>query len=144
MVLYGLVWKGRLERGKHALPAEHYRSNSSAAARSDFMDGQYEPDVADKYVSEALATDPKSPNGVIVDVLSKLPILEPERITVPTLIIRPEKDFAISESDALAFFAKLGTKHKSYAAFPDSGHAIIFEKNHRMFQDAVLGFLAQP
>lgn len=144
LILYGLVWKGNPNGRKSRIPTEQYRTNTEAAAAADFVEGQYEFDVAAKYVREALATDPKSPNGVIVDIVTKLPILEPKQIKVPTLIIRPEKDFAITESDALEFFANLGTQHKSYVALPDGGHAILFEKNHRMFQQAVLGFLSQP
>ena len=74
----------------------------------------------------------------------KAPILHPEKIKVPTLIIYPEKDFLASEAETLEFFGKLGTKYKSYAGLPDGGHAIMLEKNYRKFQTVVLGFLNQP
>jgi esterase/lipase len=77
-------------------------------------------------------------------VLTKYPILKPESITVPTLIIRPEKDFATTESEALEFFGKLGTNYKCYGALPSGGHAIMLEKNRHKFQSAVLSFLNQP
>ncbi len=70
LILYGLVWKGNPDNRRPPVPKEQYRINEQAAARSDFIEGQYEPDVVAKYVSEALATDPKSPNGVIVDVIT--------------------------------------------------------------------------
>lgn len=144
LILYGMVWEGNLAHRKLPIPKEQYRVNSQGAAGSDFIEGQYEPDVKAKYVREALATDPKSPNGAIVDLMAKLPILEPDRIKVPTLIIRPEKDFAAPESKLLEFFGKLGTKSKSYVALPDGGHAILLEKNHNMFQRAVLSFMNEP
>jgi len=144
LILYGLVWKGDPHYKTLPVPSKQYRTNTPAAAASDFIEGQYEPDVVDKYVHEALAADPKSPSGVLVDLFRKLPILDPKQITVPTLIIRPEKDLAITESEALEFFTKLGTRNKSYVALPDGGHAIVLEKNHRMFQCAVMGFLRQP
>ena len=75
---------------------------------------------------------------------AKLPMLVPERIKVPTLIIHPEKDFFATEPQTLEFFAKLGTNYKSYAALPEGGHAIILEKNYKKFQSVVLGFLNQP
>lgn len=144
LVLYAMGWKGNPARKSASLPKEQYRINDEKAARSDFIAGQFEADVVEKYVKEALAADPKSPNGVIVDSITKFPILQPELIKVPTLIIHPEKDFLASEAETLEFFGKLGTNYKSYIALPDGGHAIMLEKNYKKFQSAVLGFLNQP
>jgi pimeloyl-ACP methyl ester carboxylesterase len=144
LILYAMVWKVRPELKSAPIPKEQYRINSEARAREDFIEGQYEQDVVEKYVREALAADPKSPNGVIVDLITKFPILKPESIKVPTLIIRPEKDFATTESESLEFFGRLGTKYKCYSALPEGGHAIMLEKNHHKFQNAVLSFLNQP
>lgn len=145
LILYATAWKeGRPGSKLMPLPKEQYRTNDEAAARSDFIPGQYEPDVVEKYVKEALASDPRSPNGCRVDAISKFPILQPELIKVPTLIIRPEKDFLAKEAETLEFFSKLGTPYKSYIALPEGGHAILLEKNHHKFQGAVLGFLNQP
>lgn len=143
LILYAMLWNGKPEWKTAPLPTEQYRTNTADAARSDFIEGQYEADVVEKYVKESLATDPKSPNGVRMDVLRKLPMLNPEKITVPTLIIRPEKDFAATKTEALEFFDKLGTNYKSYVALPEGGHAILLEKNHDKFQNVVLNFLNQ-
>ncbi len=143
LILYAMAWKPNPAAKSAPLPKEQYRINDEAAARSDFIAGQYDEDVAAKYVKEALAADPKSPNGVRVDFISKMPMLDPEQIKVPTLIIHPEKDFLGSESETLEFFGKLGTNYKSYAALPDGGHAILLEKNYKKFQSVVLGFLNQ-
>ncbi|MBD0286929.1 MAG: alpha/beta fold hydrolase [Flavisolibacter sp.] len=144
LILYAMGWKGRPTNKSKPLPKEQYRSNDETAARSDFIAGEYEPDVVEKYVEEALAADPKSPNGVIVDQITKFPILKPELIKAPTLIIHPEKDFFATEEETLELFAKLGTTYKSYVALPDGGHAILLEKNYKKFQAAVLGYLNQP
>ncbi|WP_310397977.1 alpha/beta fold hydrolase [Hymenobacter sp.] len=144
IILYAMGWKGRPSSRSAPMPTEQYRINNEAAARSDFIAGQYEPDVVEKYVKEVLAADPKSPNGVVVDQITKFPILKPELLKVPTLIIHPEKDFLANEAETLEFFAKLGTTYKAYIALPDGGHAILLEKNHKKFQAAVLGYLNQP
>ena len=144
LILFAMAWKGNPAGRSRPIPKEQYRINDEAAARSDFIEGQYEPDVVDKYAKEALAADPRSPNGVRVDMPAKAPILAPERIKVPTLIIHPEKDFLATEAETMEFFGKLGTTYKSYAALPDGGHAIILEKNYKKFQSVVLGFLNQP
>lgn len=144
LILYAMAWKPPPGVKLPPPPTEQYRKTDEAAARSDFIPGQFENDVVDLYVKEALAEVPKAPNGVQVDMLTKLPILNPEEIHVPTLIIRPEKDFLGTEAQTLEFFQKLGTDYKSYAFLPDGGHAILLEKNYRKFQAVVLGFLNQP
>jgi pimeloyl-ACP methyl ester carboxylesterase len=144
LVLFAMAWKGNPAAQNRTIPKEQYRTNNEAAARADFIPGQYEEDVVAKYVKEALAADPRSPNGVRVDMPAKAPMLFPERIKVPTLIIHPEKDFLASEAETLEFFGKLGTTYKTYAALPDGGHAILLEKNYKKFQSVVLGFLDQP
>ncbi|MBE7515580.1 MAG: alpha/beta fold hydrolase [Chloracidobacterium sp.] len=143
LILFAMPWGRKSLPSSPQLPKEQYRINDEKAARSDFIAGQYEEDVVALYVKEALAEAPKSPNGVRVDGMTKLTILTPEEIKVPTLIIHPEKDFVATEAATLEFFSRLGTKYKSYAALPDGGHAILLEKNYRKFQDVVLGFLDQ-
>src|SRR6185437_4097248 len=129
-------------------PLTQYRVNSEAAARSDFVEGelaahpQYEEDVVAAYAKEALKTDPQSPNSFVEN--TKLPFLDPTRITVPTLIIFGEYDYFAKEEDLLPFFSQLNTRDKQITLLPHGGHALILEKDHRRFQHAVLSFLERP
>ena len=100
--------------------------------------------MVDAYAREALKTDPQSPNGALRDTLTKLPMVAPERIAVPTLIIRPEKDFVSSPEEMLEFFGKLKTADKGYVCLPEGGHAILLEKGRRRFQQTVLAFFDRP
>jgi len=156
LILYAPAWKGsaeyrdpvrkRLENG--GKPLGQYRINDEAAARSDFvrdelaLHPQYEEDVVALYAREALQTDPQSPNAFADN--SDLPILEPLRITVPTMIIFGEYDYFAKEEDLLPFFSQLKTRDKRFVLLPHGGHALILEKDHRRFQQEVLGFLDRP
>jgi alpha-beta hydrolase superfamily lysophospholipase len=156
LILYAPHWKGtaeyrtrvrkRIENGGQ--PLTHYRINTAASARSDFIEGelahhpQYEEDVVEAYTKEALQTDPQSPNA-FVDY-ANLPILDPLQITVPTMIIHGEQDYAAKEEDLLPFFSQLKTHDKRYILLPDGGHALILEKDHRRFQQEVLNFFDRP
>jgi pimeloyl-ACP methyl ester carboxylesterase len=73
-----------------------------------------------------------------------LPILDPTRITVPTMIIYGEKDFAAKEEDLLTFYSQLNTRDKSYVVLPNGGHMMMLEKDHRRFQHEVLSFFDRP
>ncbi len=156
LILYAGFWKGtaefralnakRIENGGKPLP--QYRVSSEESLRSDFVTGdlarhpQFEEDVVRESVKEALETDPKSPN-VFVE-WAKLPILDPARITVPTLILHGGRDFAAKEEDLLPFYSQLKTRDKQYVLLPDGGHMLIQEKEHRRFQHEVLSFFDRP
>jgi pimeloyl-ACP methyl ester carboxylesterase len=156
LILYAPAWKGtaeyrdrvrkRIENGGQ--PLGHYRINTEVAARSDFVDGelglhpQFEEDVLARYAREALQTDPQSPNAFVGDAI--LPILDPLRITVPTMIIFGEYDYYANEDDLLPFFSQLKTRDKRFVLLPHGGHALMLEKDHRRFQQEVLSFFDRP
>jgi len=156
LILYAPHWKGtaeyrdrvrkRIENG--GKPLGQYRINTEAAARSDFVEGelalhpQFEEDVVALYAKEALQTDPRSPNAFVDN--ANLPVLDPLQITVPTMIIFGEYDYAAEEEDLLPFFSKLKTRDKQYVFLPHGGHALMLEKDHRRFQQEVLSFFDRP
>ncbi len=156
LILYAPNWKGtaeyrsrlqkRIKNGGQ--PLTQYRINTEASARSDFVEGdlakhpQFEEDVVQAYVKEALQTDPQSPNNFVEN--ANLPILDPLRIIVPTMIIHGEKGYIAKEEDLLPFYSQLKTHDKRYILLPDGGHALILEKDHRRFQHEVLSFFNRP
>lgn len=156
LILHAPFWKGtaefrdfqrrRMENGGRALP--QYHVNTEESLRSDFVRGhpgqhpRAEDDVVQESVKEALRTDPQSPN-VFVE-WKNLPILDPARITVPTMIIHGEEDYASREQDLLPFYAQLGTRDKRYVLLPGGGHLVMLERGHRRFQREVLSFLDRP
>jgi pimeloyl-ACP methyl ester carboxylesterase len=156
LILYAPWWKSTAEfrertrkRIENAgVPLTQYRINTEAAVRSDFVEGelarqpQFEEDVLALYAREALLTDPQSPNA-FVDY-PQGPFLDPQQITVPTMLVFGEYDYVAKEEDLLPFFAQLQTRDKRYVLLPHAGHALMLEKDHRRFQSEVLGFLERP
>jgi len=57
--------------------------------------------------------------------MGKATILDPARITVPTMIIHGERDFFAKEEDLLPFYSQLKTHDKRYVFLPDGGHMLI-------------------
>ena len=133
LILYAPFWKGtadfaefnrkRVENGGKPLP--QYRVSTEESLRSDFVTGdlaqlpQFEEDVVRESVKEALQTDPKSPNVFVEWV--KLPILDPARITVPTMIIHGERDFLAKEEDLLPFYSLSKRMTSDTFSFPMEG-----------------------
>ena len=48
--------------------------------------------VVDAFADAILALDDSMPNGTYIDMCSKLPVVDPARITVPTLVLRGQYD----------------------------------------------------
>jgi pimeloyl-ACP methyl ester carboxylesterase len=156
LILYAPHWKGTAEYRERVRkridnggkPLGQYRINTEMDARSDFVDGelalhpQFEEDVVAFYAKEALRTDPQSPNAFVDN--ANLPILDPLRITVPTMIIFGEYDYFAREEDLVPFFSQLKTRDKRFVLLPHGGHALILEKDHRRFQRDVLSFFDRP
>jgi pimeloyl-ACP methyl ester carboxylesterase len=130
----------RMENGGKPLP--RFRPTTEQDFRDGFVEGQFEEDVVQESVKVGLQMDPQRPNVFAEWV--KLPILDPARITVPTMILYGEKDFAAKEQDLLPFYSQLNTSDKSYVLLPGSGHMMMLEKNHRRFQHEVLSFFDRP
>ena len=150
LILDAGFWKGtadfrkfnrkRIENGGQPLP--RYRPTTEEDFRGEFIQGEVEEDVVQESVKVGLQMDPQRPN-VFVE-WAKLPILDPARITVPTMIIHGEKDFAAKEEDLLPFYAQLNTHDKRYVLLPNGGHMLILEKDHQRLQHEVLSFFDRP
>ena len=82
------------------------------------------------------------PTGTYLDMTTRLPLVDPERIACPTLIVRGEHDGIATVEDILEFFRRLPTGDKRFAVLPGLAHSTpLGIHRHRMFE-AVHGFLA--
>ena len=114
LALDAMVWTGEgsptLEQRKKKLPefiAKNRRPIDKAFIHSIFE--RDHPDTAEKKVIEAfadavVALDTSVPTGTYVDMCSKLPVVDPEKITVPTLIMRGQHDGIASFDDLREVF----------------------------------------
>ena len=107
------------------------------------------PDTAERKVIEAfadavVALDDSVPTGTYVDMCSRLPVVNPEKITVPTLIMRGQHDGIASMEDLLKFFEKLPNPDKQFTVMSGISHASFQQKNYMMFYHILAGWFSQP
>ena len=107
------------------------------------------PDTAERKVIEAFADavaalDNSVPTGTYVDMCSKLPVVNPEKITVPTLVMRGQHDGIASMEDLLKFFAKLPNPDKQFTVMPGISHASFQQKNYMLVYHILASFFSQP
>ena len=95
-------------------------------------------------IDAILALDDSMPTGTYVDMCSRLPVVDPTKITVPTLIMRGQHDGIASMEDLLAFFAKLPNPDKQFTVMSGISHASFQQKNYMMVYHILASFFSQP
>ncbi len=141
VVLYGTRWQAY--GGAPAAPTERFRTSTIEDAKSDFIEGCFDPKLVDVYSKAAIAADPESPNGVYRDYYENLPIIEPKKLSTPTLIIAGEHEATHSMEDIAALFQAISTQDKQLAVIPGGGHAVHLENGRHRWRATVLAFLGQ-
>jgi pimeloyl-ACP methyl ester carboxylesterase len=153
LALDAFVWTGEgsptLAERRKRLPeflAKNRRPLDRAFVRSIFT--RDHPGTADDATVEAfadaiLALDDSLPTGTYVDMCSKLPIVDPARITVPTILMRGEYDGIAGLDDLIKFFVALPSADKQFAVMPGIAHASFQQKNYRLVYDILHAFFTQ-
>jgi pimeloyl-ACP methyl ester carboxylesterase len=106
--------------------------------------GTAEEKVIDAFADAVIALDTSVPTGTYVDMCAHLPVVDPEKITVPTLIMRGQWDGIAGFSDLMAFFEKLPNPDKHFAVMPGISHASFQQKNYALVYHILWSFFTQP
>ncbi len=102
-----------------------------------------EQKVVDAFAEAICALDDSMPNGTYIDMCSRLPLVDPQKITMPTLILRGQYDGIASVSDLLAFFEKLPHPDKQFTVMEGISHASFQQKNYLMVYDILAAYLGR-
>ena len=154
LALDAMVWTGEksptLEQRRKKLPeflASNRRPIDKAFVHSIFSrdhPGTADEKVIDAFADAITALDDSVPTGTYVDMCSRLPVVDPARITVPTLIMRGQWDGIASMEDLIKFFEKLPNPDKTFAVMPGISHASFQQKNYAIPFHILLNWFTQP
>jgi pimeloyl-ACP methyl ester carboxylesterase len=75
---------------------------------------------------------------------SRLPVVDPEKITAPTLIMRGQFDGIAGLDDLLAFYRKLPNPDKQFAVMAGISHASFQQINYLTVYHILHSFFTQP
>jgi pimeloyl-ACP methyl ester carboxylesterase len=154
LALDAFVWTGQgsptLAERRKKLPqfaASNRRPIDRAFVHSIFdrdHPGCAEPRVIEAFADAILALDDSVPTGTYVDMCSKLPVVDPQKITVPTLIMRGQFDGIAALDDLLEFFRRLPNPDKQFVMMPGISHASFQQINYLMVYHILHAFFTQP
>ena len=106
--------------------------------------GCAEEKVIEAFADAILKLDDSVPTGTYLDMCSKLPVVDPEKIDVPTLIMRGQFDGIASFDDLIDFFKRLPNPDKQFVVMEGISHASFQQKNYMNVYHLLHAFLAQP
>jgi pimeloyl-ACP methyl ester carboxylesterase len=106
--------------------------------------GCADQNVIDAFADAVCALDDSMPNGTYIDMTSKLPIVDPEKIVNPTIIMRGQWDGIAGMDDLLEFFKRLPNPDKQFTVMAGISHASFQQKNYMMVYHILASFYAQP
>jgi len=84
------------------------------------------------FAAAVVALDDSVPTGTYVDMCSKLPVVDPEKIMAPTIIMRGQFDGIAGMDDLLEFFKRLPDPDKQFAVMSGISHASFQQINYLM------------
>jgi pimeloyl-ACP methyl ester carboxylesterase len=154
LALDAFVWTGQgsptLEQRRKRLP--EFQSKNRRPIDRAFVHSIFErdhPGTADKATIEAFADailelDDSVPTGTYVDMCSKLPLVDPLKISVPTLVMRGEYDGIASLDDLIEFYRRLPHPDKQFAVMAGISHASFQQKNYMTCYHILHSFFSQP
>ena len=106
--------------------------------------GCAEEKVIEAFADAILALDDSVPRGTYVDMCSRLPVVNPDKIKAPTILMRGEFDGIASVEDLIEFFTRLPNPDKQFAVMAGISHASFQQINYRMVYHILHGFFSQP
>jgi pimeloyl-ACP methyl ester carboxylesterase len=154
IALDAFVWTGEgsptLEERKKKLP-QFINVNRRPIDRK-FVHSIFErdhPGTADDatinaFADAILALDDSVPTGTYVDMCSKLPLVDPAKLTVPAIVMRGEYDGIAGFDDLVEFFKRLPNADKQFAVMAGISHASFQQKNYRVVYHILHAFFSQP
>ena len=154
LALDAFVWTGEgsptLEQRRKKLP--QFLGSKRRPIDRAFVYSIFErdhPDCADKatvnaFADATLALDDSMPNGTYIDMCSRLPLVEPEKIKVPTVVLRGQFDGIAGIDDLIEFFKRLPHPDKQFTMLNGISHASFQQKNYLMVYQILHAYFTQP
>jgi pimeloyl-ACP methyl ester carboxylesterase len=153
LIFGGFTYTGKeaptlIERAKKIdeYRASNVRKRDAAMIESIFTrDGKpsASPAAIAALVKQEMAYGDTAPTGTYIDMSVNLPLVDPAKITVPTMLIRGQIDQNSTFAELYDFWNKMPVADKQLIVVP-GGHALASGIGYRHMWHAVDGFLTMP
>jgi pimeloyl-ACP methyl ester carboxylesterase len=137
---------------KRAEQLEYYRSHNMRKRDRDMIRSiatRDKPGTSDVAAIEALADvemqfGDQIPTGTYLDMTANLPVVHPEKVLAPVLLVRGEYDGIATVDDLEAFFNLLPNGDRQFVILPGTAHSVALAINRQLFWHVTRAFLTMP
>jgi pimeloyl-ACP methyl ester carboxylesterase len=137
---------------KRAEQLPYYRSHNMRKRDRDMIRSiatRDKPGTSDPAVVEALADaelqfGDQVPTGTYLDMTANLPVVRPEKVLSPVLLVRGEYDGIATVADLEEFFNLLPNGDRQFVILPGTAHSVALATNRQLFWHATRAFLTMP
>src|SRR5579862_1817299 len=137
---------------KRAEQLEYYRSHNMRKRDRDMIRSiatRDKPGTSDPAVVEVLADvemefGDQIPTGTYLDMTANLPVVHPEKVLAPVLLVRGEYDGIAAVPDLEDFFNKLPNGDRQFVILPGTAHSVVLAINRQLFWHVTRAFLTMP
>lgn len=121
-------------------PTAEFRAVTPDNSRGLFEPAASDAVMVDAWIKDVAQWGAKAPNGVLLDLNTKMPLTDPKKIPAPTMIVIGDLDrlTPINQPNLPVFFAALPNTDKQLVIVPGAGHALVVQKPRMRFYTEVV------
>ena len=137
---------------KRAEQVDYYRSHNLRKRDRDMIRSiatRDKPGTSDPAAIEALADvelqfGDQIPTGTYLDMTANLPVVHPEKVLAPVLLVSGQYDGNATVADLEDFFNRLPNGDRQLVTLPGAAHSLTLATNHQLFWHVTRAFLTMP
>jgi pimeloyl-ACP methyl ester carboxylesterase len=137
---------------KRAEQVDYYRTHNMRKRDRDMIRSiatRDKPGTSDVAAVEALADaelqfGDQIPTGTYLDMTANLPVVLPEKVLAPVLLVRGEYDGIATVADLEEFYNKLPNGDRQFVILPGTAHSVVLAINRQLFWHVTRSFLTMP
>jgi len=137
---------------KRAEQVEYYRTHNMRKRDRDMIRSiatRDKPGTSDPAAIEALADaemqfGDQIPTGTYLDMTANLPVVHPEKVLAPVLLLRGEYDGIATVADLQEFYNRLPNGDRQFIILPGTAHSVALAINRQLFWHVTRAFLSMP
>jgi pimeloyl-ACP methyl ester carboxylesterase len=84
------------------------------------------------------------PTGTYLDMTANLPVVHPEKVLSPVLLVRGEYDGIATIADLEEFYNRLPNGDRQFVILPGTAHSLALATNRHLFWHVTRAFLTMP
>jgi pimeloyl-ACP methyl ester carboxylesterase len=137
---------------KRAEQVDYYRTHNMRKRDREMIRSiatRDKPGTSDIAAIEALADvelqfGDQIPTGTYLDMTANLPVVIPEKVQAPVLLVRGEYDGIATVADLEEFYNKLPNGDRQLVILPGTAHSVVLAINRQLFWHVTRAFLTMP